>query len=142
MKKVKLQIEHTYDFDVLGLVSPVKDYKMAWLINRQLNLDLIKADDLEIEFLSDPHLKISQYFLSLPHGYVQLLKNKALDTHHQVSYLIPELKYMDYFLLVQDQTFRISIHTFASELAKNPFVQNVMKLDVSKLKSKENLLTY
>ncbi|WP_026957137.1 IPExxxVDY family protein [Algoriphagus vanfongensis] len=142
MKKVKLQIEHTYDFDVLGLVSPVKDYKMAWLINRQLDLDLIKVDDLEIEFLSDPHLKISQYFLSLPHGYVQLLKNKALDTHHQVSYLIPELKYMDYFLLVQDQTFQISIHTFASELAKNPFVQNVMKLDVSKLKSKENLLTY
>ncbi|WP_268035231.1 IPExxxVDY family protein [Algoriphagus sp. PAP.12] len=142
MKKVKLQIEHTYDFDVLGLVSPVRDYKMAWLINRQLDLDLIKWEDLEIEFLSDPHLKISQYFLSLPHGYVQLLKNKALNTNNQVSYLIPELKSMDYFLLVQDQTFQISINTFANELAKIPFIQNVMKLDVSKLKSKENLLTY
>jgi len=142
MKKVKLQIEHTYDFDVLGLVSPVRDYKMAWLINRQLDLDLIKWEDLEIEFLSDPQLKISQYFLSLPHGYVQLLKNKALNTNNQVSYLIPELKSMDYFLLVQDQTFQISINTFVNELAKNPFIQNVMKLDVSKLKSKENLLTY
>lgn len=142
MKKVKLQIEHTYDFDVLGLVSPVRDYKMAWLINRQLDLDLIKWEDLEIEFLSDPQLKISQYFLSLPHGYVQLLKNKALNTNKQVSYLIPELKSMDYFLLVQDQTFQISINTFVNELAKIPFIQNVMKLDVSKLKSKENLLTY
>ncbi|SHO59460.1 IPExxxVDY family protein [Algoriphagus zhangzhouensis] len=142
MKKVKLQIEHTYDFDVLGLVSPVRDYKMAWLINRQLDLDLIKWEDLEIEFLSDPQLKISQYFLSLPHGYVQLLKNKALNTNNQVSYLIPELKSMDYFLLVQDQTFQISINTFVNELAKIPFIQNVMKLDVSKLKSKENLLTY
>lgn len=115
---------------------------MAWLINRQLDLDLIKWEDLEIEFLSDPQLKISQYFLSLPHGFVQLLKNKAINSQNQVSYLIPELKTMDYFLLVQDQTFQISINTFANKLAEIPFIQNVMKLDVTKLKSRENLLTY
>ncbi len=142
MKKAKLHIEHTYDFELLGLVSPVKDYKMAWLINRELGLDMVRWDDLEIEFLSIPSLKISQFFLSLPHGFVQLLKNKALNSSNQISYLIPELKYMDYFLLVQDDTFQISINTFANQLAQNPFIQNVMKLDVTKLKSKENLLTY
>ncbi|MDR7132291.1 hypothetical protein J2X69_004658 [Algoriphagus sp. 4150] len=142
MKKSKLLIEHTYDFELLGLVSPVKDYKMAWLINRELDLKLIKSDDLLLEFMTLPSLKISQYFLSLPHGFVQLLKNKALNSTNQVSYLIPELKSMDYFLLVQDETFQISINTFANQLAKNRYIQNVMKLDVSKLKSKENLLTY
>lgn len=142
MKKAKLQIEHTYDFELLGLVSPVKDYKMAWLINRDLDLNLVRSEDIEIEFLSLPGLKISQFFLSLPHGFVQLLKNKALNSTHQVSYLIPELKSMDYFLLVQDQTFQLSINTFANQLARNPFIQNVMRLDISKLKSKENLLTY
>ncbi|MEB2781704.1 IPExxxVDY family protein [Algoriphagus sp. C2-6-M1] len=142
MKKAKLLIEHTYDFELLGLVSPVRDYKMAWLINRELDLDMIKSDDLLLEFLTLPSLKISQYFLSLPHGFVQLLRNKALNSTNQVSYLIPELKSMDYFLLVQDETFQISINTFANQLAKNRYIQNVMKLDVSKLKSKENLLTY
>ncbi|MCS5489134.1 MULTISPECIES: IPExxxVDY family protein [Algoriphagus] len=142
MKKVKLQIEHTYDFELLGIVSPVKDYKMAWLINRELNINLIRTEDLEIEFLSVPNLKISQYFLSLPHGYIQLLKNKALSSERQVSYLIPELKSMDYFLLVQDETYQIDAQFFASELSKNPFIQNVIKLDITKLKSKENLLTY
>lgn len=142
MKKAKLLIEHTYDFELLGLVSPVRDYKMAWLINRDLDLDLIKSEDLLLEFLTLPSLKISQYFLSLPHGFVQLLRNKALNSTNQVSYLIPELKSMDYFLLVQDETFQISINTFANQLAKNSQIQNVMKLDVSKLKSKENLLTY
>ncbi|MEB2776227.1 IPExxxVDY family protein [Algoriphagus sp. D3-2-R+10] len=142
MKKAKLLIEHTYDFELLGLVSPVRDYKMAWLINRDLDLDLIKSEDLLLEFLTLPSLKISQYFLSLPHGFVQLLRNKALNSTNQVSYLIPELKSMDYFLLVQDETFQISINTFANQLAKNRYIQNVMKLDVSKLKSKENLLTY
>jgi hypothetical protein len=142
MKKNKLQIEHTYDFELLGLVSPVKDYKMAWLINRDLHLNLVRSEDLILEFLSLPRLKISQFFLSLPHGFVQLLKNKALNSSDQVSYLIPELKSVDYFLLVQDETFQLSIHTFADQLVKNHFIQNVIPLDISKLKSKENLLTY
>jgi hypothetical protein len=142
MKKTKLQIEHTYDFELLGLVSPVKDYKMAWLINRDLHLNLVRSEDLILEFLTLPRLKISQFFLSLPHGFVQLLKNKALNSSDQVSYLIPELKSVDYFLLVQDETFQLSIHTFADQLVKNHFIQNVIPLDISKLKSKENLLTY
>jgi len=142
MKKAKLLIDHTYDFKLLGLVSPVKDYKMAWLINRELDLNLIKSEDLLLEFMTLPSLKIAQYFLSLPHGFVQLLRNKALNSTNQVSYLIPELKSMDYFFLVQDETFQISINTFANQLAKNRYIQNVMKLDVCKLKSKENLLTY
>jgi hypothetical protein len=142
MKKSKLIVEHAYDFDLLGLVSPVKDYKAAWLINRELEIDLVKVEDLELDFYNGPTLKISQYFLSLPHGFVQLLKNKALNSTNQISYLVPELRSMDYFLLVQDETFQISINTFAEKLSQNPLVQNVMKLDISKLKSKENLLTY
>lgn len=142
MKKTKLQIEHTYDFELLGLVSPVKDYKMAWLINRDMHLNLVRSEDLILEFMTLPGLKISQFFLSLPHGFVQLLKNKALNSSNQISYLIPELRYVDYFLLIQDHTFQLSIHTFANQLVKNIFVQNVIQLDIAKLKSKENLLTY
>lgn len=142
MKKTKLFIEPTFDFELLGLVSPVKDYKMAWLINRDLDLDLVRADDIQIEFLSSPKLEIAQFFLSLPHGYIQLLKNKAINTSQQLAYLIPELRNLDYFLLVQDHTQQLSITTFVDNLAQNPFIQSVVRLDVSKLKSKENLLTY
>lgn len=142
MKKNKLFIEPTFDFELLGLVSPVKDYKMAWLINQDLGLDLVRADDVQIEFLSSPRLEISQFFLSLPHGYIQLLKNKALNTSQQLAYLIPELRNLDYFLMVQDQTHQISIASFVDHLTKNPFIQSVVRLDISKIKSKDNLLTY
>lgn len=142
MKKAKLFLEPTFDFELLGLVSPVKDYKMAWLINRELDLQLTKTDDLEIEFISDSRLEISQYFLSLPHGFIQLLKNKALNSSQQLAYLIPELRNMDYFLLVQDHTKQLSISTFVNHLSQASHIQSVVKIDVSKLKSKENLLTY
>lgn len=142
MKRTKLLVEPSFDFELLGLVSPVKDYKMAWLINRDLNLDLVRSDDVKIEFVSSPRLEISQFFLSLPHGFIQLLKNKALNTSQQLAYLIPELRNLDYFLLVQDQTQQFSISTFVDHLGKNPLIQSVVKLDVSKIKSKDNLLTY
>jgi hypothetical protein len=142
MKKAKLLIEHTFDFELLGLVSPVKDYKMAWLLNKVFDLNLVRENDLKLDFISAPKLEISNYLLHLPHGFIQLLKNKALNSSLQLAYLIPELRNLDYFLLVQDQTQQTSIATFVDHLTRNPFIQSVVRLDISKLKSKENLLNY
>ena len=142
MKKAKLLVEPTFDFELLGIVSPIRDYRMAWLVNKELELNLVKADDLELEFLSAEKLEISQYFLSLPHGFIQLLKNKALNSSQQFAYLIPELKNLDYFLLVQDETEQLDLSSFMEKLSQNSLVQSIVRIDISKLKSKENLLTY
>ena len=142
MKKAKLQIEPTFDFELLGIVSPIREYRMAWLVNQELELNLVKADDLELEFLNTEKLEIAQYFLSLPHGFIQLLKNKALNSSQQLAYLIPELKNLDYFLLVQDETEQLDLSNFMEKLSRNSLVQSIVRIDISKLKSKENLLTY
>jgi hypothetical protein len=142
MKKAKLELEHTFDFELLGLVSPIKDYKLAWLINKAFDLNLVRENDLELEFISSPKLEISNYLLQLPYGFIQLLKNKALNSSMQLAYLIPELRSVDYFLLIQDQTEQMNIHTFMKFLTESPFIQSVMRIEVSKLKSKENLLTF
>ena len=142
MKKAKLQIEPTFDFELLGIVSPIREYRMAWLVNQELEINLVKADDLELEFLNSEKLEIAQYFLSLPHGFIQLLKNKALNSSQQLAYLIPELKNLDYFLLVQDETEELDLINFVKKLSQNPLVQSIVRIDISKLKSKENLLTY
>ena len=142
MKKAKLQIEPTFDFELLGIVSPIREYRMAWLVNQELELNLVKADDLELEFLNAEKLEIAQYFLSLPHGFIQLLKNKAINSTQQLAYLIPELKNLDYFLLVQDETEELDLSNFMEKLSRNPLVQSIVRIDISKLKSKENLLTY
>ena len=142
MKKAKLLVEPTFDFELLGIVSPIRDYRMAWLVNKELELNLVKVEDLELEFLSAEKLEISQYFLSLPHGFIQLLKNKALNSAQQLAYLVPELKNLDYFLLVQDETEQLDLSNFMEKLSRNPLVQSIVRIDISKLKSKENLLTY
>ncbi len=142
MKKAKLQIEPAFDFELLGIVSPIREYRMAWLVNQELELNLVKVDDLELEFLNSEKLEIAQYFLSLPHGFIQLLKNKAINSTQQLAYLIPELKNLDYFLLIQDETEELDLINFVKKLSQNPLVQSIVRIDISKLKSKENLLTY
>jgi hypothetical protein len=142
MKKAKLQIEPAFDFELLGIVSPIREYRMAWLVNQELELNLVKADDLELEFLNAEKLEIAQYLLSLPHGFIQLLKNKAINSTQQAAYLIPELKNLDYFLLVQDETEELDLINFVKKLSRNPLVQSIVRIDITKLKSKENLLTY
>jgi hypothetical protein len=142
MKKAKLQIEPAFDFELLGIVSPIREYRMAWLVNQELELNLIKADDLELEFLNAEKLEIAQYLLSLPHGFIQLLKNKAINSTQQAAYLIPELKNLDYFLLIQDETEELDLINFVKKLSRNPLVQSIVRIDITKLKSKENLLTY
>jgi hypothetical protein len=142
MKKSKLLIEASYDFDLLGLVAPLKDYKIAWLINRSLGLELKRDADYTMEFTNQPTLVISQYLLEREHGFIQLLRNKSYPVAGQARFLIPELKIMDYFLIVQDPANGLDLPTCMDELSKIKGIQNVVKLDVTKLKSRDNLLTY
>jgi hypothetical protein len=142
MKKIKLFIEHQYDFELLGIVAPIKEYKMAWVVNHSLNSKLVKSDDFELELLNQPPLVISNFVEEKEYGFVQLLKNKSNSEGENSLYLIPELRMMDYFLLVQDQTLEIDLNDYIEKLSENSFVQNVVKLNISKLKSKDNLLTY
>ncbi len=142
MKKNKLLALPQYDFELLGFIAPVKDYKMAWLINHSMGINLTKADDFQLEFLDDSRLVISQYMIKKEHGFIQLLKNRSFSDGPNALHLIPELKIMDYFLLLQDFTLELNINSYIERLSKIPVIQNVVKLDINKLKSKENLLTY
>lgn len=142
MKKSKLHVETTFDFELLGLVAPLKDYKMAWLINRSLGINLKKTGDYQMEFLRQPDLIISQFILEKEHGYIQLLRNKSYPVGGHFRYLVPELRSMDYFLVCQDFTYEVDLNTYIDDLSTVSGIQSIVKIDINKLKSKENLLTY
>ena len=52
MKKKKLVVDYEIDFDLFGLISTVKDYKLAWLLNKHLSIHLTREEDLSITFAS------------------------------------------------------------------------------------------
>ena len=45
MAKYKLDIEEENDdFLIIGICSHIKDYRITWLINQQLNLELVRSE--------------------------------------------------------------------------------------------------
>ena len=105
MKKRKLEAEFDYDFSLVGIISALKEYKLAWLLNSKLEVQLEKTTDIEIEFLKNQSLIISNYIYETEHSSLKLLKNKSVDQFgDNPAFLVPELKRFDYFILIQGFT--------------------------------------
>ena len=48
MSKLSLNFEEDYSFLLIGISCHAKDYRLCWELNKLLNFDFARADDLEI----------------------------------------------------------------------------------------------
>lgn len=141
MKKQKLVVDFDYNFKFFGIISPGSEHKLAWEINRVLDINLIKNEDIEINFLDNKNLIISNFLFGKEESILRLLKNKSVGkptTNH--FFLVPELKQFDYLIMINgfEQTFKPE--DVIARLRQIEIIQNVLNLEVLKLKSKENLV--
>ena len=139
--KTKLDVRYDFDFDLIGLVSQAKDYVLAWHLNDQSFLHFVKSEDIKIEFNDHSRIIISNFVFESEFVHVLLLRNKLQASNSKMNqFLIPELQRFDYLIRMKSE---IDEPTSAQvmEIAKNtPVVQYAMKLDIQKIKLKENLL--
>ncbi|MBL4655247.1 MAG: IPExxxVDY family protein [Bacteroidia bacterium] len=139
MSKQVLKIEYNYDFSLLGIVSSEKIYRLCWVLNQELPLDLLRTDDLEI---FSGNSSTSQYFpryidqnSSENEGYIYLLGNK-----NSGRYVIPDRKEADYFLILNGDAIMENIDSVVNQLKLIKTIQAVYKIDPNILNSKENLI--
>jgi len=91
MKITKLIVEHDYDFEVLGLISSAKEYKLVWSINKILSINMIKQKDISFDFLTRGEIKFSNYLFETEYSSFMLLKNKSCTTGNTLPDL-PDLQ--------------------------------------------------
>lgn len=141
MKKSKLEIEYTYDFDLLGISSQEKEYTLAWHVNRQLGLNLEKSDDIVLDFKGDHRLVFSNLSFQTENSTFMLIRNKAVESSKPGNYfLLPELKELDYLVLLEgEEDFFSSANVFLN-LRTLSSIQFITKVEVQNLKSKDNLI--
>jgi hypothetical protein len=140
MKTLRLDIDYDFDFEVFGVVSSSKEYKLAWALNKYLNLRLVKQTDLCLDFINQGRLVISNYLFLTEGSSFRLFRNKSVELSTlKKPYLVPDISKYDYVVQVngllcdyrQDLLQRIN---------KVPFVQYVQHFDPITLKFKENLI--
>ena len=135
-KKKRLDIEYTFEFELMGISSGAKAYKLAWELNLALGSGLTRVKDHEVLHKNKSVCSYLHYALKNEVNGLKLFKNKPTDESASKDYLVPEFPHFDFILLVQGEAF--TDHNRLQELLRNiPSVELVAFIPLAALKTKE-----
>lgn len=113
---MSLSINYFEEYQLLSIVSPLKDYTLAYFINKQLDLHLKKYNDLNIS----EERAYSWYYYKQGSKYMSCC---LIGNSHPKQKLIPALKEFDYFFLVKDAIGEEQLQLMATGIRN---IQNVV----------------
>ncbi len=137
-KKYTLELDDDLDFDLVGICSHHSDYRLAWGINQELELQLSKCDepycvtDRKGTVVSTHSMY--EYTNESDRVVYYLIKNK-----HQGKYLIPEKPSIDFFLFLCDN-WAVEISELVVGLKAVSSILAVYPFDPDELTSAENIV--
>lgn len=138
MNKLILKSELDLDFILIAITSVLKDYRMCFKINKQLQFQFYRTDELSLSKTdSKPPTLFStyQYQLEQSETDMYLIANKGSD-----AFLVPEMKQADFFILIKNYIDDEDLQQLLINLNKIPDVSVAIQVNPKKLKSKENLI--
>ncbi len=99
IKKIKFDIKDETDLLVIGITTALKDYKLAFHINKSLNINLKKTKDFCFSTNSkeNNYYSLYQYNNTNDPLYINLLENRNPN-----GVILPNLKQVDFFMMVRN----------------------------------------
>ncbi len=139
MKKKRLEIEYSYDFELLGIISSAKGYKLAWDINAALLSRLVKQKDLSIQLKNKQSATYAYYSFESEVNILKLFRNKPGEAELIKNLLVPEFPHYDYVILYQGDEYQGNNRLH--ELLRNiSTIELVAFIPLGALKSKDNFI--
>lgn len=130
-----LDIEDDYSFDLIGISSHVHDYRLAWALNKHMGWMLGRQNDIAVKTVKNLSFHaLFEYDHEQEMSLIALLSNKSEN-----GFLLPELQQFDYLLKIENLQHELN-DAFYKQLRKTSFIQTVMVVDASKIKSRHNLI--
>ena len=130
-----LEIEDEYDFEIIGVSSHEKDYRLAWSLNKTLGWRLVRIEDAVVEGKrSTTHHARFRWTHPVDQTVFTLIDNKTPD-----GTFMPELIQLDYLLKIEQPSESV-MKKLQSGLRNTDFVLAFQRQEVDKLKHKDILL--
>ncbi len=130
-----LEIEDEYDFEIIGVSSHEKDYRLAWSLNKTLGWRLVRIEDAVVEGKrSTTHHARFRWTHPVDQTVFTLIDNKTPD-----GTFMPELIQFDYLLKIEQPSESV-MKKLQSGLRNTDFVLAFQRQEVDKLKHKDILL--
>ena len=138
IRKNKLEIEYSFDFELLGIRTSLKGYKLAWHLNKMLDTRLVKQQDLVVH-LKKGTVAYDHYSFVTPMNAIHLFRNRPSDSENALPVLVPEYPHYDYILMTQSEE-NLAGNRLQEYLRHVPSVELAALIPLSALKSKENFI--
>ena len=139
IRKNKLEIEYTYDFELLGVRTSLKGYKLAWHLNKILKTNFVKQEDLVVHFKKGLLGSHDHYAYKTPLNELHLFRNRPLDSENAIPELVPEFPHFDFILMTQSEE-SLSGNRLQEYLRGIPSIELVTLIPLTSLKSKDNFI--
>ncbi|MDZ4714673.1 MAG: IPExxxVDY family protein [Cytophagales bacterium] len=138
IKKNKLEIEYSFDFELIGVRTSLKGYKLAWELNKILNTRLAKQKDLVVH-LKKGTVSYDHYAFRTPMNSLRLFRNRPTDSEKATPVLIPEFPHFDYILMTESEE-NLMGNRLQEYLRQVPSIELAALIPLSALKSKETFI--
>ena len=137
----KLKVDIEFSFDLIGVSSSVKEYKLAWVLNQCDTCDFVKTNDIQIDFVDLKNITISNFNFQTEHTNIHLLKNRLVFNNAlSDQYLIPDLKQFDYFVKIDGVSELFPTSAILATLRNSDCIEYATTLDPNTIKQKENFI--
>ena len=135
--KLSSDIDYFEDCQLLGLVSQLKDYRLAFFVNNQMGFNYKKYDNLDFYDSSGNKKSASWYYY-----YDEQLSAKMylISNSTEGGKLIPSKKEIDYFVLFKEFQSAEFAESILPKLRGVSNVLAVFKLDLNSIKEADILL--
>lgn len=137
MKKVFLDIGFDYDFLLLGIVSQEKAHRLVWFINNQLSYHFAHDGELVMYEEEEPVAAYTKYAFTDEMNHLEFF---IVENKDESSYLIPELRQVDFFMMIKGALDFLDVKTLITNMKPIEPIQLITEIDHQKLKSKQNLI--
>jgi len=140
IKKHKLDLAIEEDFCLLGVVTDEPDYKLCWMINRVLDMNFEKQEELQLF-----HRKLDEEQVFSHFSYQDsdaLITFRIIRNRSENGYFLDELKNIDYLIHIQGEINAMRINDFMQSVGALEPVRMCVPSDLSRIKNKERLLLW
>ncbi len=144
-------------YKLIAIHSSVEEYKLAYLLNKHLNLNLARMPkDIDLHkgkesnyfshFIFEDLQKDCTYHLvsniARQEGRSGLDVNSLFGDHLAVkkSILLPEFRQVDFLVKIEDELDTVSLKMLTSGIMTIPHISTAYAIDFHHIKNKENLI--
>ena len=144
------------DYKLIAIHSSIEAYKLAFFLNKLLDIKLAREDcDVDFNYKQgiayyplfnyfSKNLGCNYYLVANTYKIKKeeiILKDQLFVEEEKITtHLLPEYKNVDYLLKIEDSTETLSVKKLLLDIHKIHQVITAYEIDVSTLKSNENLI--